>query len=301
MRSRVRRHSSLPRLSATDPSLSAAAIEAFLPPTESHNSLADPAPAVAEPSAASPEATLDGESIVEPPASAPLPDFAESQSEPIAPVEAGSASTETHRDLAESDAPAGAAVPIDEPNTADVADNAPQSEAPGENADPSGAQAPVAGTNTEGTTLLDFLDEKLFPPDSKAATESETNPPAPVIAPADLPPAAAAPDDFARADANATSPNAEPSTDPEELNEVDAAQVCVSTSEATPVEPPHAAIAPADVQHDVGEVESNPNFDKVVYQVTRMMYGEENVTKMNLRLVRLALEHYKVDELVIKP
>ena len=42
----------------------------------------------------------------------------------------------------------------------------------------------------------------------------------------------------------------------------------------------------------------NQSFDKIVSEVAKILFGEENVTEINLRLVRMALEAAKVHELV---
>jgi hypothetical protein len=45
----------------------------------------------------------------------------------------------------------------------------------------------------------------------------------------------------------------------------------------------------------------NPAFDKVVTEVTRIIFGEENANELNMRLVRLALESAKIHELMKGP
>jgi CheY-like chemotaxis protein len=47
--------------------------------------------------------------------------------------------------------------------------------------------------------------------------------------------------------------------------------------------------------------DSDRVFDQIVYSVTCMIYGDCNATEMNLRMVRLALESYKINELVRRP
>jgi len=42
----------------------------------------------------------------------------------------------------------------------------------------------------------------------------------------------------------------------------------------------------------------NNTFDKIAIEVTRIIFGDENVTEMNVRLVKIALERYNVHEMV---
>jgi hypothetical protein len=45
----------------------------------------------------------------------------------------------------------------------------------------------------------------------------------------------------------------------------------------------------------------NQAFDKIVIEVARIIFGDENLTELNLRLVRMALERHHVDQIVTGP
>jgi len=42
------------------------------------------------------------------------------------------------------------------------------------------------------------------------------------------------------------------------------------------------------------ETKNKPTFDEVAQGVTRIIFGDENITEMNVRLTRIALERYNV-------
>ena len=47
--------------------------------------------------------------------------------------------------------------------------------------------------------------------------------------------------------------------------------------------------------------EQDEVFDKVVLAVVRIIFGDDNLTDMNVRLVRIALERYNVQEIINSP
>ena len=47
--------------------------------------------------------------------------------------------------------------------------------------------------------------------------------------------------------------------------------------------------------------EQDETFDKVVVAVVRIIFGDDNLTEMNVRLVRIALERYNVHEMINTP
>jgi len=47
--------------------------------------------------------------------------------------------------------------------------------------------------------------------------------------------------------------------------------------------------------------EQDETFEKVVLAVTRIIFGDDNLTDMNVRLVRIALERYNVPEIINSP
>ena len=52
---------------------------------------------------------------------------------------------------------------------------------------------------------------------------------------------------------------------------------------------------------NIANKESNEKFDKIAVVVAKIMFGEDPVTERNLRLVRLALQHYNLDEILGDP
>jgi len=47
--------------------------------------------------------------------------------------------------------------------------------------------------------------------------------------------------------------------------------------------------------------EQDETFEKVVVAVVRIIFGDDNLTEMNVRLVRIALERYNVHEMINSP
>jgi hypothetical protein len=47
--------------------------------------------------------------------------------------------------------------------------------------------------------------------------------------------------------------------------------------------------------------EQDETFEKVVVAVVRIIFGDDNLTDMNVRLVRIALERYNVPEIINSP
>jgi hypothetical protein len=47
--------------------------------------------------------------------------------------------------------------------------------------------------------------------------------------------------------------------------------------------------------------EQDEAFEKVVVAVVRIIFGDDNLTEMNVRLVRIALERYNVHEVINSP
>jgi hypothetical protein len=47
--------------------------------------------------------------------------------------------------------------------------------------------------------------------------------------------------------------------------------------------------------------EQDEIFEKVVVAVVRIIFGDDNLTDMNVRLVRIALERYNVPEIINSP
>ena len=47
--------------------------------------------------------------------------------------------------------------------------------------------------------------------------------------------------------------------------------------------------------------EQDETFEKVVLAVTQIIFGDDNLTDMNVRLVRIALERYGVPEIINSP
>jgi len=47
--------------------------------------------------------------------------------------------------------------------------------------------------------------------------------------------------------------------------------------------------------------EQDEAFEKVVVAVVRIIFGDDNLTEMNVRLVRIALERYNVHEVFNSP
>ena len=47
--------------------------------------------------------------------------------------------------------------------------------------------------------------------------------------------------------------------------------------------------------------EQDEAFEKVVVAVVRIIFGDDNLTDMNVRLVRIALERYNVPEIINSP
>jgi len=47
--------------------------------------------------------------------------------------------------------------------------------------------------------------------------------------------------------------------------------------------------------------EQDETFEKVVVAVVRIIFGDDNLTEMNVRLVRIALERYNVHEIINSP
>ena len=47
--------------------------------------------------------------------------------------------------------------------------------------------------------------------------------------------------------------------------------------------------------------EQDETFEKVVVAVVRIIFGDDNLTEMNVRLVRIALERYNVHEMINTP
>ena len=47
--------------------------------------------------------------------------------------------------------------------------------------------------------------------------------------------------------------------------------------------------------------EQDETFEKVVVAVVRIIFGDDNLTEMNVRLVRIALERYNVHEVINSP
>jgi hypothetical protein len=47
--------------------------------------------------------------------------------------------------------------------------------------------------------------------------------------------------------------------------------------------------------------EQDETFEKIVLAVVRIIFGDDNLTEMNVRLVRIALERYNVHELINSP
>jgi hypothetical protein len=47
--------------------------------------------------------------------------------------------------------------------------------------------------------------------------------------------------------------------------------------------------------------EQDETFEKVVVAVVRIIFGDDNLTDMNVRLVRIALERYNVHEIINSP
>ena len=45
------------------------------------------------------------------------------------------------------------------------------------------------------------------------------------------------------------------------------------------------------------ETKNKPAFDEVAQGVARIIFGDENITEMNVRLTRIALERYSVPEM----
>ena len=45
------------------------------------------------------------------------------------------------------------------------------------------------------------------------------------------------------------------------------------------------------------ETQNKPAFDEVAQGVARIIFGDENITEMNVRLTRIALERYNVPEM----
>ncbi len=45
------------------------------------------------------------------------------------------------------------------------------------------------------------------------------------------------------------------------------------------------------------ETKNKPAFDEVAQGVARIIFGDENITEMNVRLTRIALERYNVPEM----
>ena len=39
-------------------------------------------------------------------------------------------------------------------------------------------------------------------------------------------------------------------------------------------------------------------FDEIAHEVARIIFGEENLTELNVRLARIALERYNVHEII---
>jgi CheY-like chemotaxis protein len=87
----------------------------------------------------------------------------------------------------------------------------------------------------------------------------------------------------------------ESSTLPEVVNTSEAAtEVAIATEGTAPPEFNAAPDSPAPN-------DSDRVFEQIVFSVTCMIYGDCNATEMNLRMVRLALESYKINELVRRP
>jgi hypothetical protein len=47
--------------------------------------------------------------------------------------------------------------------------------------------------------------------------------------------------------------------------------------------------------------EQDETFEKIVLAVVRIIFGDDNLTDMNVRLVRIALERYNVQEIIHSP
>jgi hypothetical protein len=47
--------------------------------------------------------------------------------------------------------------------------------------------------------------------------------------------------------------------------------------------------------------EQDETFEKIVVAVVRIIFGDDNLTDMNVRLVRIALERYNVPEIINSP
>jgi len=47
--------------------------------------------------------------------------------------------------------------------------------------------------------------------------------------------------------------------------------------------------------------EQDETFEKIVVAVVRIIFGDDNLTEMNVRLVRIALERYNVHEVINSP
>jgi DNA-binding response OmpR family regulator len=123
--------------------------------------------------------------------------------------------------------------------------------------------------------------------------------------------------------ASVPEPQAPATESPDRLAESDSAasttpvfttEVAPTASEPKPVQPeswPLAEVAITIEGTASPEVNAAPDrpapndsdrvFDQIVYSVTCMIYGDSNATEMNLRMVRLALESYKINELVRRP
>jgi hypothetical protein len=87
----------------------------------------------------------------------------------------------------------------------------------------------------------------------------------------------------------------ESSTLPEVVNTSEAATKIAIATESTDT-PEFNAAPDSPAPNDSDRV-----FEQIVFSVTCMIYGDCNATEMNLRMVRLALESYKINELVRRP
>ena len=54
-------------------------------------------------------------------------------------------------------------------------------------------------------------------------------------------------------------------------------------------------------QNSIMNNEQDETFEKVVVAVVRIIFGDDNLTEMNVRLVRIALERYNVHEVINSP
>ena len=54
-------------------------------------------------------------------------------------------------------------------------------------------------------------------------------------------------------------------------------------------------------QNSIMNNEQDETFEKVVVAVVRIIFGDDNLTDMNVRLVRIALERYNVPQIINSP